>query len=52
VKSLTHPRTPTLADLELEIAHSVDHYFDPRTQEGLGDALEHDAAHPLITPSG
>ncbi len=52
VKSLTHPRTPTLADLELEIAHSVDHYFDPRTQEGLGEALEHDAAHPLITTSG
>jgi enoyl-CoA hydratase len=52
VKSLTVPRTPSLADLELEISHSVKHYFDPRTQEGLGDALEHDAANPLPGTSG
>lgn len=44
VKALTLARGPTLAELDLEIGHSVDHYFDPRTQEGLAAALERDAA--------
>ena len=43
VKALTFAREPALADLELEIGHSVDHYFDPRTQQGLAAALERDA---------
>jgi enoyl-CoA hydratase/carnithine racemase len=44
VKALTLPREPSLAALDLEIGHSVDHYFDPRTQQGLTAALERDAA--------
>ncbi len=44
VKALTVAREPTLADRELEIGHSVDHYFDPRTSEGLDAALENDRA--------
>ena len=44
VKALTVPKQPSQADLELEIGHSVDHYFDPRTQEGLSEALARDAA--------
>ena len=44
VKQLSVPRVPGLADLELEIEHSVAHYFDSRTQEGLAAALERDAA--------
>jgi enoyl-CoA hydratase/carnithine racemase len=43
IKSLTVPRDPTLADRELEIGHSIEHYFDSRTQEGLAGALEADA---------
>jgi enoyl-CoA hydratase/carnithine racemase len=44
VKALTVAREPTLADRELEMGHSIEHYFDPRTQEGLGAALEDDRA--------
>ena len=44
VKALTQAREPSLAELDLEIGHSVDHYFDPRTQQGLAAALERDAA--------
>ena len=44
VKALTQAHEPSLADLDLEIGHSVDHYFDPRTQAGLADALARDAA--------
>jgi enoyl-CoA hydratase/carnithine racemase len=43
VKALTRAREPSLADLDLEIGHSVDHYFDPRTRVGLTDALARDA---------
>jgi enoyl-CoA hydratase/carnithine racemase len=43
VKALTQAREPSLADLELEIGHSVEHYFDPRTQAGLEAALARDA---------
>jgi enoyl-CoA hydratase/carnithine racemase len=43
VKALTRAREPSLADLDLEIDHSVDHYFDPRTQAGLAGALARDA---------
>jgi enoyl-CoA hydratase len=43
IKALTVPREPSLADRELEIGHSIEHYFDPRTQEGLESALETDA---------
>lgn len=42
VKALTVPKTPTIADRELEIGHSLEHYFDPRTQAGLAGALEDD----------
>lgn len=42
VKALTVPRDPTPADRELEIGHSIEHYFDPRIQTGLDDALESD----------
>ncbi len=42
VKALTVSRDPTPADRELEIGHSVDHYFDPRIQTGLAGALESD----------
>jgi enoyl-CoA hydratase len=42
VKALTVSRDPTPADHELEIGHSVDHYFDPRIQTGLAGALESD----------
>ena len=42
VKALTLPHEPSLVDLDLEIGHSVDHYFDPRTQEGLAAMLEQD----------
>jgi len=42
VKALTVAREPSLADRELEISHSVDHYFDPRTAQGLDAALEDD----------
>jgi hypothetical protein len=31
------------AQRAFEIGHSVDHYFDPRIQEGLATALERDA---------
>jgi enoyl-CoA hydratase/carnithine racemase len=44
VKALTNPHEPSLADLDLEMTHSVDHYFDPRTQEGLAAALDRDDA--------
>ena len=44
VKALTVAREPTLADRELEIGHSVDHYFDPRTAQGLDAALIEDWA--------
>jgi len=44
VKALTLAREPALADLDLEIGHSVDHYFDPRTQQGLATALERETA--------
>jgi len=40
VKALTVAREPSIADRELEMAHSIEHYFDPRTQEGLVAALE------------
>ena len=43
IKALTVPRDPGLAERALEIGHSVEHYFDPRTQEGLAEALEADA---------
>lgn len=42
VKALTVSREPSLADRELEIGHSIEHYFDPRTQQGLAEALEDD----------
>ncbi len=42
VKALTVSRDPTPADRELEIGHSVEHYFDPRIQTGLAGALESD----------
>ena len=42
VKALTVSRDPTPADRELEIGHSVEHYFDPRIQTGLSGALESD----------
>jgi enoyl-CoA hydratase len=42
VKALTVSRDPSPADRELEIGHSIEHYFDPRIQTGLGDALESD----------
>lgn len=42
VKALTVSRDPTPADRELEIGHSIEHYFDPRIQTGLDDALESD----------
>jgi enoyl-CoA hydratase/carnithine racemase len=44
VKALTLAREPSLADLDLEVGHSLDHYFDPRTQAGLAAALERDRA--------
>jgi enoyl-CoA hydratase/carnithine racemase len=44
VKALTLAHEPSLADLDLEIGHSVDHYFDPRTQAGLAEALDRDRA--------
>jgi enoyl-CoA hydratase/carnithine racemase len=44
IKALTVSHEPTIADLDLEINHSVDHYFDPVTQEGLMAALEREAA--------
>lgn len=44
VKALTVSRDPTPADRELEIAHSIEHYFDPRIQTGLDDALTSDRA--------
>jgi 2-(1,2-epoxy-1,2-dihydrophenyl)acetyl-CoA isomerase len=44
VKALTVAREPSLADLDLEMTHSVDHYFDPRTQAGLATALERESA--------
>jgi hypothetical protein len=37
-------RDNTLADRDLEIGHSIEHYFDPRTQQGLQAALEDDLA--------
>src|SRR5262245_28330511 len=40
VKALTLAHEPSLADLDLEIGHSVEHYFDARVQEGLAGALE------------
>ena len=43
VKALTVARQPGLADLDLEMSHSVDHYFDPRTRAGLAAAVEFDA---------
>jgi enoyl-CoA hydratase/carnithine racemase len=43
IKALTIAHEPSLNDLDLEIGHSVDHYFDPRTQAGLGDAIEREA---------
>jgi enoyl-CoA hydratase/carnithine racemase len=43
VKALTLAHEPSLADLDLEIGHSIDHYFDPRTQAGLAAALEREA---------
>ena len=42
VKALTLPREPSLGDLDLEIGHSVDHSFDPRTMAGLAAMLEQD----------
>lgn len=42
VKALTVPKAPTMADRELEIGHSLEHYFDPRVQTGLSQALEDD----------
>jgi enoyl-CoA hydratase/carnithine racemase len=42
VKALTVVRDPSPADRELEIGHSIEHYFDPRIQTGLDDALESD----------
>lgn len=42
VKALTVQRDPTPADRELEIGHSIEHYFDPRIQTGLDDQLEQD----------
>ena len=42
VKALTISRDPTPADRELEIGHSIEHYFDPRIQTGLDDQLESD----------
>ena len=42
IKALTVPREPTLADRELEIGHSIEHYFDPRTQDGLERSLATD----------
>ncbi len=42
VKALTVSRDPSPADRELEIGHSIEHYFDPRIQTGLDDALESD----------
>jgi len=44
VKALTVLRDPTHADRELEIGHSIEHYFDPRIQTGLDDALASDRA--------
>jgi len=44
VKALTVSRDPSPADRELEIGHSIEHYFDPRIQTGLDDALESDRA--------
>jgi enoyl-CoA hydratase/carnithine racemase len=44
VKALTIAREPSLHDLDVEMGHSVDHYFDPRTQEGLAAALAREAA--------
>jgi enoyl-CoA hydratase/carnithine racemase len=44
VKALTVARDNTLADRDLEIGHSIEHYFDPRTQQGLQAALEDDLA--------
>ncbi|MEZ4330318.1 MAG: enoyl-CoA hydratase/isomerase family protein [Myxococcota bacterium] len=44
VKALTVPRDPTPADRELEIGHSIEHYFDPRIQTGLDDQLASDRA--------
>jgi enoyl-CoA hydratase/carnithine racemase len=40
VKALTIAHEPSLGDLDLEIGHSVEHYFDERTQAGLAAALE------------
>jgi enoyl-CoA hydratase/carnithine racemase len=40
VKALTIAHDPSLADLDLEIGHSVEHYFDARTQAGLAGALD------------
>ena len=40
VKALTIAHEPSLADLDLEIGHSVEHYFDARTQAGLAEALD------------
>jgi enoyl-CoA hydratase/carnithine racemase len=51
VKALTLAHEPSLADLDLEIGHSVDHYFDPRTQAGLAAALERDRA-AAASPGG
>jgi enoyl-CoA hydratase/carnithine racemase len=48
VKALTVSREPSLADRELEIGHSIEHYFDPRTQQGLADALEEDRVESEI----
>ena len=42
VKALTVSRDPSPADRELEIGHSIEHYFDPRIQTGLDDQLESD----------
>jgi len=44
VKALTLAHDPSLADLELEIEHSVEHYFDARTQAGLAAALDRERA--------
>ena len=44
IKALTIAHQPSLNDLDLEIGHSVDHYFDARTQAGLAGALEREAA--------
>jgi enoyl-CoA hydratase/carnithine racemase len=42
VKALTLAHEPSLGDLDLEINHSVDHYFDPRTMAGLAAMLDQD----------